>query len=253
MTRRFPQFISTTVLAGGGPPALVDVINADRLNGYNFAARALELGWNGVDLLNFTVTLKAGIWVVGRIGFDTGIYPLGSNVSLLVEATAFWGGIGGKGADYSAYPGSANGEAGGLGFKARCPITVDNLGTGFGGGGGGGRGGHDAYGHGGGGGGGRPLGPAGEGVPPFRAAYSSGTWGALAGTPGTKLAPGPGGLGGADAGNGGPGADWAAAGSPGTDGSLTPGGLGGPAGNCIEGNSLITWTNPGTRIGAIIA
>lgn len=252
MTLLFSQGVSLGVTAPGAA-VFTDIIAVDRLSGYVAATRALELGWNGVDPLNFTITLKAGIWLAGLIGFDTGLYPAGSAVSFIVEAGAYCGGLGGKGADYSAYPGTANGTAGGLGVKARCPVTINNLGTLFGGGGGGGRGGHDAYSHGGGGGGGRPLGAGGEGVPPFTVSYSGGTWGALAGGAGTKLAAGVGGAGGPGAGAGGAGGDFATPGSNATAGGLTAGGLGGAAGNCVEGNANITWTNAGTRIGAIVA
>ncbi len=254
MTLLIPQGTSLGIGAPGGA-VFADIINADRLTGYVAAARALQLGWNGVDPLTFTITLKAGIYLiaptVAGFAFDTGIYPAGSAVVWNIEAGAFWLGLGGAGSDYNSF--SPNGQAGGTALKARCPITINNLGTGAGGGGGGGRGGHANYSHGGPGGGGRPLGAGGAGVPPFNTGvYASGTYGASAATAGTKLLPGVKGLGGPGAGNGGDGGDLATAAANATAGELTAGGLPGAPGNCVEGNAFVAWTNPGTRIGAIV-
>lgn len=179
-------------------------------------------------------------------------WPTGSTITITNEGT-----IAGRGGDGGGYLGGVlnyigtPGENGGLGLYADYPVTIDNsTGVIAGGGGGGGQGSSDSSpggtAAGGGGGGGMPNGSGGNSV--------SGS-----GNPGTAASPLAAGVGGAVtgpvgglySGAGGDGGSYGQPGDTGTTGTYGSGGAGGGAGDCINGNSNITWTATGTRHGAI--
>ena len=163
--------------------------------------------------------------------FDVGDWPDLVDITVVLRGTIQGaGGRGGEPGNIGSFNGLP-GEDGGAAFFTRVPVSLDSSGTLSGGGGGGG--GADNFvtfsGPGGGGGAGIVPGPGG---------------GTLnKGQPGTETA---GGAGAADsartAGDGGP---------PGTAGNpaLPDGGVGGGAGAAVDGDSFVTYTNPGTIIG----
>jgi hypothetical protein len=213
---------------------------------------ALAQGWDGT--LPLLVTINSGIIVGGTGGVTSG----GNGGVGLTIAGSFPAGVtiinngyivgGGGAGGYSGSPGGA----GGAGISASAAVAITNNGTIAGGGGGGGGSGQGGWGgiwvSGGGGGGGRSShNDSGYG-------QTGGVNGGTSGTNGTFAAAGTGGAGSrwyVPAGNGG---DWGTAGFAGTAsydaGALTPG-AGGAAGNCIIGNSFITWNATGTRVGTI--
>lgn len=210
-------------------------------NGYNLRTKATAAGWDQTSPLIATVTVTS-TGVIGSTStaypaFDTDTgYASGTQINLIVQAGGYVSGKGGKGGDGSWGTGGT-GETGGIGLKARYAITVNNLGT-IQGGGGGGAGGGNGWGGGDGGAGWSPGG-AGAGAPAGEAPPEGGP-----GTSGSLTSGGSsstyGGYGGAP-GSGGGGAATVNPGSPGS------------GGNAIEGNSLITWTNTGTRLVNIVA
>ena len=184
------------------------------------------------------VTIKAGVRVTAS---STSLYALtnpstwaaGVIVRLVIEPGAIVAGIAGNGAGHSlTIPYDYDATNGGDALLADFPISIENLGIIGGGGGGGGRG--D-----GGGGGGAPYGIGGGnlvglGTPSTNGGLTTG------GTGGIYI---PGQYGG----------DGGGLGVNGQDGvssyGYTTGGL---AGDCIHGNSFITWVATGTRYGAIV-
>lgn len=191
------------------------------------------------------------------------------------------GGPGGPSTPTTASVGST-GQPGGTALSVARPTTVSNIGNLWGGGGGGGGGGaarsnsvffpgnntytfpsftNGAVAGGGGGGGGQGVASNGAGgiaFAPFSTfpGTSGGISSAVAAGGGGAGGTGPGGGGTATGGTGGSGGG---AGSNGTAGSTAPagpaalaaGGPGGVAGNYISGNSLVTWTNEGSRLGGV--
>lgn len=207
--------------------------------GYNVRTKATAAGWDGTSplLANITVTSTGVIGATSTAvpAFDTDLgYPAGTLLNLSIQAGGYVSGKGGNGGNGTGGTGQT-GETGGVGLKARYAITVNNLGTVQGGGGGGGG---DGAGWGGGdGGAGWAVGlggASGGNAPPeggagvagnLTYAVDSSSYGGGGGQPG-------------QAGN--------------TAATINPGG-GGAGGNAIEGNSLITWTNTGTRLVNIVA
>lgn len=179
-------------------------------------------------------------------------WPSGSVITIVNSGTI--SGRGGKGGGYVGGPLNYNGysgEAGGLGIFADYPVSINNLlGVIAGGGGGGGQGSSDSSpggtAAGGGGGGGMPNGIGGNSV------SGSGNNGTTA----SPLSPGVGGsatgpVAGLYSGAGGDGGSYGMPGNSGTTGTYGSAGAGGVAGDCINGNSNITWIATGTRHGAI--
>lgn len=235
-------------------------ISADTLN-YNLRSAAIAAGWNGVMLLEATVTINAGVYVgsstTNNYAFDTGAtFPTGSSLKLVNNGFIVGaGGAGGAGGGSSVGRriGSAGGD-GGTAVRAQAAVTITNKGTIGGGGGGGGGSGIDCewsdYVIGGGGGQGYTGGAGGIGyhyeIPPR---YGMGTAGtkAAAGLSGgeSSLPYGKGGM----LGNAG------FAGQSyeiGCDAEFDPYGFaGGAAGAAAIGNANIIWISTGTRLGAL--
>lgn len=162
-------------------------------------------------------------------------WPSGVIINLTIESGALVGGRGGDGGwVYNVTNNDGTGQHGSHGVKIEYPINIDNQGEMFGGGGGGGS--VEYFGAG--GGGGAPI----------------GLGGTTGGSSATNTIGGNGGYS-PDAGgmNGGKGGDLAQNGEDGIFGGV---GIiknqGGIAGDCIHGNSYITWIATGTRYGAIV-
>lgn len=218
-----------SVLAGSAKPNATfifnDTVSADR-QAYNIRTEAIAGGWDGVSLLDATITISAGIRIFGGFFTDTG-YRDGTTLRLDMSAGGVFiygrGGDGGEGGAESQS--GTSGEQGLNALSADYAITIDNLGSTLAGGGNGGNGGNGgslADASGGGGGGGAPDGLGGQ---------NGGT--GTDGQDGTIAGPGLGGPGDAD-------------GSDGSDGDVL-----GLTGKAVVGDSFINWTNTGTRIGAV--
>jgi hypothetical protein len=254
----------------------------------NLRSLAVAAGWDQSTAVE--ATIGSGVNINGSVAANStaaltidGSWPGG--VTLINNGTITGrGGNGGAGAyDGLPYPSSFVGQAGGRAISASVAVTIDNQGTIAGGGGGGGGGGKAAYSGecemgetscsgfagGGGGGGGRTNssytssgGAAGLNTNLFTVVAPS------AGNGGTSSAAGTGGDGGDVSGpcincnsnntrstrRGGTGGDLGAAGSNGSQFNLGDGlgPSGGAAGEAVNGNSYITWTNTGTRLGTIV-
>lgn len=235
----------------------------------NLRTLAIAAGWDQSS--EVIATIGSGVNVNGSVAANStaaltvdGSWPGG--VTLINNGSIVGrGGTGGISA--------TNGGAGGRALSVSVAVTIDNQGT-IAGGGGGGAGGWPAnyssscemgesssacYAPGGGGGGGQSntsyngLGGAGGTTSISHCWYSSNS---SAGTDGTSSAAGTGGAGGTctscictgnhTAQTGG------AGGALGAAGSNTTGRVGGAAGQAVNGNSNITWTNTGTRLGTIV-
>lgn len=172
------------------------------------------------------------------------------------------GTIAGRGGDGGGYLGGTlnlngtPGAPGGLGMQVDYPIAIDNTaGIIAGGGGGGGQGGSDTSPcgttAGGGGGGGAPYGAGGNSVPGSGNNGTSAT-GSTSGTGGAAPSPitcPP--FGTVTGGRGGDGNWYATVGAAGNSSSAGSGGAGGAPGDCIHGDSNITWIATGLRYGTI--
>ena len=190
-------------------------------------------------------------------------WAAGVVVKLVIESGAVVAGRGGNGGnaayativggDY-VYHAATNGGNGGNGLFIDYPIFIDNTSGVIGGGGGGGGGGSAGtylFDEAGGGGGGAALGAGGlrgnvDGTNNWPAndgdnANADNIHGGNGGAAGST---------GLNAGNGGNGGDLGQNGQNG--GGQSNYGLGGIAGDCIHGNSFITWIATGTRYGAIV-
>ena len=238
---------------------------------------AVAAGWNQVTPLAMTVTIGSGVTIgssaTSGYAFDTGAgFPAGSNLRLVIPASAKIIGAGGQGGNGATTPsgnedppiGGTAGGTGGPALRAQTALTVDNLGTIGGGGGGGGGGRQYAFGFmdqtvhvsgaGGGGGAGQITGAGGTGginyqagdPPPQAPNGSSGSasTGGAGGTNSNYLDVN---------GGGGTGGNVGQAGQSGqtTDPANYPALTGGAAGAAVTGNSNITWNSTGTRLGQI--
>jgi hypothetical protein len=197
------------------------LISVDQYN-VVLATLAQDNGWNGTGRYFGRFIVMPGIKIGSTtaypaVALKTGVFPAGSQISLLISAGAYVVGAGGNFAERSS--GVVN--SGGHAITAESAITIDNQGVI---GGGGGVGGNSVY-YGGGGGAGFLPGPG--------AAEQT------SGSPGTLT------TGGAGAGNAGRGGDLGKNGSPGDRGAY------GLAGKAIIGNTNITWINQGDIRGAI--
>lgn len=235
-------------------------------------ALAVSAGWDQATPLNIDVTVTAAA-LIGSTNAGSpallisGSFPTNSRATLRVAAGGRILGMGGGGGvGGSAHAGGAtlagNGGAGGNAIKTAVPLLIDNLGTIAGGGGGGGGGGgataqlNGVYAFAGGGGGG-----GGAGYTSGYAGSNGSNNGASSPTAGTELYGGNGGgsyrsnpFNGPDitSGPGGPGGGLGANGYAGGSTANVVGGSGGLAGAYIDGASLTTWGNTGTRLGRSI-
>lgn len=245
-----------------------DNITSDLTN-YNLRTRAIAAGWDQVLPLDARITVAGGVVIsansTGVYAFDTGTtaYPAGSRLSVDSNNANVlgMGGAGGAGRDitHGTSSGGSGGGGGGPAVRVNLPTTWNNSGGTIGGGGGGGGGGNANFGTvgsgknavayqaaGGGGGAGRSG----------RTNSAGGRGGIAQGVNATNGSPGGGGAlayaGGGGAGGSGPypggtggiGGNWGASGGSGVMGA-------GGGGAAVVGNSNITWTNTGTRLGAI--
>ena len=251
----------------------------------NLRNAAIAAGWAGTNAVQ--ATINAGVIVsatsTGTPGLTIdGAFPNG--VTLINNGTV--AGMGGAAAPGRAMiipssPAVPPGSSGGTALAVSVPVSIQNNGTVAGGGGGGGGGnatraatsrpGADVRFGGGGGGGGRTGNTNSAGAPggvatgsntaqnfPGSAGGSGTSAGGGAGGPaGNRPNPGNGSAWGSG-GVGGAGGAYGSAGANGGVGSTTPaathtfpGSNGGAGGPCTSGNSFITWTVTGTRLGAL--
>lgn len=133
----------------------------------NFNCRAYldANGYEGVNPVAITLTVGQGTYRGSdKIGdttqdgsaIDTGIFPAGSRMLLLLNGSTLsgFGGAGGRGGDVPPGLLAANGSPGGSALTCRIPTEIGGSGTIQGGGGGGGGGAYNGVASGGGGGGG---------------------------------------------------------------------------------------------------
>lgn len=201
-------------------------------------------GYDGITPVALHVTLGPhtfGALRTDTYGFDTGSFPSGSTLFLVLEDGCIVtgrGGAGGRGSDLGAGLLAQPGGDGGTAMVLRIPTAIVNYGTIQGGGGGGGGGARTASAAGGGGGGG-----AGHRASDLGLKGTGG--GATNGGQGFTSVPGSGGIGGQAGGGGGyPANDGAAAGAA--------GGLAGYAIN-RSATGLYTLIRTGTILGAQVA
>lgn len=230
---------------------------------------AVTAGWD--QSTKVVATISSGVVVSANSTASTGLTISGSfpgGVELVNNGYIIgMGGAGGWGGGHNGYyPYSNVGQAGSAGGKALAvsvATTITNNGTIGGGGGGGGGGGQasnndkfTSWVRGGGGGGGRTGSTnSAYGQAPSVGGFTAGS----NGTAGTFSSQGSGGNGGSVAGAtgglGGGGGTWGSSGTGGGSGFGTgggwSGGAAGGAGACLTGNSYITWSATGTRLGAI--
>lgn len=231
-------------------------INDNTFN-YNLRADAVAAGWDQVRPLVCTVTINSGIYVAststGTYAFSVnGSYPAGSVLRIINNGYILGcGGTGGTG-------GAGNGLAGGPAILASFGVSITNNNTVGGGGGGGGGGGYGDYtspngGSGGGGGAGYNSGAG--GIADYSGSFNLSSGGA--GSISAGGAGGPSGSAGGYGGNrwGGAGGNGGSLGSAGGNGSYgiyySGFGTGGAGGAATQGNSFITWSVAGTRLGAL--
>ncbi len=214
----------------------------------NLRTLANNAGYTGASPGNYQFNVAPGVTLMGTAGagkgIDTGTWPSGSTITLIVSGNVYGGGgTGGAGSSVSnGSPGNAGGDA--IYVQTPITITVNASGSVKSGGGGGGGGGKQVSGNvgGDGGGGGFPNGAGGAG--------SSGIAGdpAVAGSPGTTSGGGHG-NGTPAGGNGG---DAGQPGLTGAAGSGFVGGAGGAAGYAIRKNgNTVTYTTSGTVNGTV--
>lgn len=262
----YHTFLGNGVLNTGTADFVFNAVITSATNNYNLKTAAITAGWDQVLPLNATVTLNAGVEIgsnsAALYSFDTGAgFPAGTKLTAVFSGNIIGaGGKGGNGSSGSSAYGTpvagGSGEIGGPAFRAQYPIAVTLNGTiasgGSGGSGGTGTRGYKVsqiswYGGGGGGGGG------GQGSTP--GAGGSGGWDGLSspmdgyfyqapsGTSGTRNTSGAGGAGGRNSGDGDNPSYYGSAGGNG-------GALGG--GVAVTGNSNVTWSGSGTKIGTVV-
>lgn len=225
----------------------------------NLASLATAAGWDGSSAL--VATINSGVYIssnsTGTPALTvSGSFPAG--VTLVNNGYIVgMGGSGGVGRNGNNTGGSG-GYAGGTALSVSSAITINNAGTVAGGGGGGSGGQKGGYGAGGGGGGGRSSAAANSsgGAGGISRYHCSGSYHGSAGGSGTVSSAGGGGARGLGrylynercydsyGYNGASGGNWGSAGGSGYS-------SGGAAGAAVSGNSNITWTATGTRLGGI--
>lgn len=235
------------------------------LENYNYVLNTAKVSNYLAGKMDVALTITSGSRVASS---SSGSYALtvdtswaaGDTLQIVNSGTIIGaGGAGGAGGS-TASGGSGNGFAGSVGGPAMLvqrAVTIFNAGTIASGGGGGGGGGFQNfvdfktttnYGGGGGGGGRGWVGGAGGAG---GLSTSGASWNGTAGTAGTYTAGGLGGYGRSTTRIGGAGG---ALGSSGATGLVVDGtgGAGGAAGNYLSGNSFVSWTSFGTRIGGLV-
>lgn len=244
------------MLKARGASAFAFTISSNQTNA-NLATLATAAGWNGTSAL--TATIGSGVYISSN---STGTPALTVNGSFPGGVTlvnnGYIYGMGGAGGNAGTSNGSGPGSAGGLALSVSSAITIDNTSGVIGGGGGGG---------GAGGFGGSPYGGGGGGGISSFSTNSSGGSGNATGGAGTYTAAGAGAGGGFQqvcicgtklnyqGGTGGTGGSRGSSGSGGSNGNgngtIRTGGGGGSGGGAVSGNSNITWTATGSRLGSI--
>ena len=226
----------------------------------NLRTLAVNAGWPGTAKV--IATINSGIYISSN---DTGTPALTVDGSFPNGVTlvnngfiAGMGGAGGAGGSrVSTLVNAVAGSGGGLALSVASAVTIQNNGTIGGGGGGGGGGGIGRGGtifsrqwFGGGGGGGGQTNPAANSAGGAAGLGQNGN--GTAGNPGTNAGAGTGGAGGlGGAGAGGSGGSRGVGGSVGVTSAYSSGAAGGSGGGAVSGNSNITWTAFGTRLGGI--
>lgn len=244
------------ILGGKGAPAEFLLTISSNQTNLNLRTLAVSSGWDQSSKLK--ATINSGVYISSNSTGTPALTVSGSfpgGVELVNNGFIYgMGGAGGAGRIYNSAGSGGSGSAGGLALSVSSAITINNTSGTIGGGGGGGGGGGNNSGVAGGGGGG-------GGISSFAANSSGGSGGGngSAGGAGTYTAAGGGGAGAFVqlcycgtkinyyGGNGGTGGSRGASGSAGT----TLGGAGGSGGGAVSGNSNITWTATGTRLGSI--
>jgi YD repeat-containing protein len=199
----------------------------------NLRTLANAAGYTGASAGSYQFVVAAGVTISGFTGssaIDTGVWPAGSSVSLVVNGNVYGGG--GQGGNGSTTGSGSAGGNGGDAVYVQAPITI-TIGPGgaIKGGGGGGGGGSGTYPCGGGGGGGGfPNGAGGIGA--TNSSYHCGT---ASGSTGTLSGGGAGGTGSGP--SGGTGGAAASAGTAGSAG-MSPGGGAGQPGYAIRKNGV---------------
>jgi hypothetical protein len=254
------QMLNTPIGGSGGLTFAGDVANV------NIHNLLISQGWDGVSVVNPTVVITAGARIYSTStaipAFDTGLFPVGSTLNIVIQGAVVGKGGKGGGSIYSNGWSPLAATAGGPAMQIRVATTLVNSGVIGGGGGGGGYGSENAYDEGsgiftgiagGGGGGGAGNGLAGN------ANNTTGGYqnvnNAQPGFPGTLTGPGLGGNGGnyngVHGGHGGQGGSFGQAGQTG-QAAFYPGGVGGAAGKSILGYSLVTYSGSGYLLGATV-
>lgn len=262
-----------------GASSSIDVALTIAANTNNYNIFSNKGGTYVAGKSNVTVTINSGVSVgstsTGTYALDTGTgWASGDTITIVNNGTVKGhGGAGGNGGSvvYGSTPtNSTAGANGGHALRAQYALSVTNNGSIYGGGGGGGGGGahwrddttktniDTAMGGGGGGGGaGVNGGAAGSPGTGSGAPYSQDGDYHTASSAGTATA---GGVGGSPSGSGlynkgGAGGGLGADGSSGLDGQQdnqgSLGSSGGTKGRYITGNSNVTWTVTGTRVGGV--
>jgi hypothetical protein len=215
------------------------VVSSSIPGGLNLRGRAIEMGYSD-ESIAYAVhcTIKSGVVVGNEVatpGLNTGAWPAGSTLFLVLESGARICGRGGNG---GYYPTQLSGADGGVALRLYLNTALVSYGYIQGGGGGGGMGAVTAALQAGGGGGGG----AGFGLSVGGSVRPQST--ATAGQPGAPGVGGQGGAGGLVApGTNGSGTAGGAGGGPGAAGtSVSGGGSGGAAGRAIEKYSGATLT-----------
>jgi hypothetical protein len=235
---------------------VINITLATSQSSYDMNAAFVAEGWNGVDPVDATITINAGVSIystdINNYAFTATALP--ANSSVVINNYGVITGKGGNGGR-GAFSGESNasivancrGLPAGPGLFTRTALTIYNYGTIAGGGGGGGGGGWynypsgNALGGGGGGGGGSALSPT-----TGASGYTSGSPGGDTGGAGGAgdRAGGSGGNGGNRGENGGDGGGCFTAGC--TRAHSTVPAPGGAYGFAVDGNSFITWAVTGS-------
>lgn len=251
--------ISMSSFYGTGPSANTFSFSIAGGSNVNLRSAAVSAGWNQSSAVICTITSNISSSSTGSPALTiSGSFPGG--LSVTINAGVYVVGRGGTGGGWPGAGGNGQGGfSGGTALSVSTSVTITNSGVVGGGGGGGGSGSNDCCSRWSGGGGGGGFGSGGVGA--TSAGYPSGTAGSVSngGNGGARL-------GGSPAG-GGPGANGANAfynygvgggggGIGGNGGSGTPdyGSYkppGGSSGSCTSGNAYITWAATGTRYGAL--
>lgn len=219
----------------------------------NLRTWAVANGWDQISQLE--VVINSGVYILGSTSSANALTVSGTFVAgvRLVNNGYILGHGGNGGAGGSGAPSAGGaGTAGGTAIYVTTPLTIVNNSSIAGGGGGGGGGGgsnySDWYGGGGGGGGAGGASPYATGG---AAGTSTGPGTGTAGAGGTATLSFGGSGGGSNYAPGGAGGAIGVAGSNGTSSAQASGGAGGAAGKYVNGNSYVTWSKTGTRVGNV--